>query len=63
MRYTIVTAVTPDVAADRSIRVGLLPDLRENPFDRTLISRAQGEIIRIVTNKRIFGTYGVRRVW
>ncbi len=54
---------TLNITVDHGIRAGLLPGPLRDPFDRMLISQAQAENIPLVTNERIFETYGVRRVW
>lgn len=54
---------TMDITAEHGIRAGMLPGPLRDPFDRMLISQAQAENVSIVSNERIFETYGVRRVW
>lgn len=54
---------TLDITTDHAVRAGLLPGPHKDPFDRMLISQGQAENLPIVTNERIFETYGVRRVW
>jgi PIN domain nuclease of toxin-antitoxin system len=45
------------------VRGGLLPGLHKDPFDRMLIAQSQAENIPVITNKRVFDSYGVRRLW
>ncbi len=54
---------TLDITASYAIRAGLLPGPYKDPFDRMLIAQAQAEHVPVVTNKRTFTYYGVRRVW
>ena len=45
------------------MRAGLLPGPHKDPFDRMLVAQAQAENLPMITNERIFETYGVRRIW
>ena len=51
------------IAPDHAIRAGLLPGPHKDPFDRMLIAQAQAEGVPVVTNERVFDTYGIRRIW
>lgn len=51
------------ISADHGIRGGLLPGPHRDPFDRMLIAQAQAENLAVITNERVFESYGVRRLW
>jgi len=44
-------------------RAGNLPGGHRDPFDRILIAQAQAEDVPLVSNERLFDTYGIRRLW
>jgi PIN domain nuclease of toxin-antitoxin system len=44
-------------------RAGLLPGTHKDPFDQMLIAQAQAENLPLISNERIFDTYGIRRIW
>jgi PIN domain nuclease of toxin-antitoxin system len=44
-------------------RVGTLPRVHRDPFDRMMIAQALAEGIPIATGDRIFTAYGVQIVW
>ena len=46
-----------------ALRAGNLPGPHRDPFDRMLIAQAQADDLTLVSNERVFDTYGVRRVW
>ena len=45
------------------IRSGLLPSYHRDPFDRLLIAQALELNVPILSNERIFDSYGVQRIW
>jgi PIN domain nuclease of toxin-antitoxin system len=45
------------------IRAGLLPLHHRDPFDRLLAAQALDLDIPLVTRDRVFGLYGVKRIW
>lgn len=47
------------VTWEHAIRVGRLPDIHRDPFDRLLIAQAQEEGMTLVTADRVMGRYGV----
>jgi PIN domain nuclease of toxin-antitoxin system len=51
------------ISAEHAIRAGLLPGPHKDPFDRMLIAQSQAENVPIVSNKVVFESYGVRRLW
>jgi len=51
------------ITPEHGIRAGLLPGPHRDPFDRMLIAQSQAESIPIISNERIFDSYGVRRLW
>ena len=42
---------------------GMLPGPHRDLFDRMLIAQAMIEELRLVSNERVFETYGVARLW
>lgn len=51
------------IALAHALRAGNLPGPHRDPFDRMLIAQAQTEDVALVSNERVFETYGVRRLW
>ena len=52
-----------DITIAHAQRAGLLPGPHRDPFDRMLIAQAQAENVGIISNDKIFDSYGVRRLW
>ena len=52
-----------DVTIIHAQRAGRLPGKHRDPFDRMLIAQAQFEDLPIVSNERLFDSYGVTRIW
>ena len=44
-------------------RLGGLPRLHRDPFDRMMIAQALAEGIPIATGDRVFAAYGVQIIW
>jgi len=44
-------------------RAGLLAGEHNDPFDRLLIAQAQAENLLLVSNEKLFDSYGVQRLW
>ena len=42
---------------------GRLPSVHKDPFDRMLIAQALAESLMLVSNERLFDSYGVPRLW
>ena len=42
---------------------GLLPIPHKDPFDRLLIAQAQTEALTLISNKALFDSFGVIRLW
>lgn len=42
---------------------GALPGPHRDPFDRMLIAQAMLEKLALITNERVFDSYGVVRLW
>lgn len=67
--HDIASAVAAEGFAELAIsvrhaeRAGKLPGHHRDPFDRMLISQAISEDLTLVSNKRLFDSYGVRRLW
>jgi PIN domain nuclease of toxin-antitoxin system len=51
------------ISAEHGVRGGLLPGLHKDPFDRMLIAQSQAENMPVISNERVFDSYGVRRLW
>ena len=47
------------IAVQHAVRVGHLPDLHRDPFDRMLVAQASVEELRLVTHDRVFERYGL----
>ena len=45
------------------LRVGLLPDIHRDPWDRLLVAQAQIEGLPIVTADPLIGRYDVETIW
>ena len=52
-----------DITILHAQRAGRLPGDHRDPFDRMLIAQAQLEDLTLVSDERVFDTYGVERVW
>jgi PIN domain nuclease of toxin-antitoxin system len=44
-------------------RAGSLPLHHKDPFDRMLIAQAMAESLVLISNERLFDSYGVARLW
>jgi PIN domain nuclease of toxin-antitoxin system len=51
------------ISLEHAQRAGNLPGPHRDPFDRMLIAQAQAEDLTLVSNERLFDSYGVRRTW
>jgi len=51
------------ITLDHAVRAGSLIQHHRDPFDRMLVAQAQAENLAIVSNDRVFDSYGVRRIW
>lgn len=51
------------VSVDHAQRAGALPGPHRDPFDRMLIAQAQALGVALVSNERLFDSYGIRRLW
>lgn len=51
------------ISLDHAVRAGTLPGEHRDPFDRMLITQAQMENLKIISNDQIFDAYHVQRVW
>lgn len=47
------------IALNHAARVGGLPEVHRDPFDRMLVAQASIEELRLVTHDRIFERYGL----
>lgn len=52
-----------NVTADHASGVVALPFHHRDPFDRLLVAQASSESIAIISADRVFGRYGINRVW
>jgi PIN domain nuclease of toxin-antitoxin system len=51
------------VSVRHAQRAGGLTGHHQDPFDRMLIAQAMLDDLVLVSNERIFGDYGIRRLW
>ena len=51
------------IAAAHAWRVGRLPTIHGDPFDRLLVAQAQAEDIPLITHDRRLEKYDVRIIW
>jgi PIN domain nuclease of toxin-antitoxin system len=51
------------ISVDHAEAAGGLPRHHRDPFDRMLVAQAKAEGLPLVSNERVFDSYGVRRVW
>jgi PIN domain nuclease of toxin-antitoxin system len=51
------------ISIEHAQRAGNLPGSHRDPFDRMLIAQAQAENVALVSNERVFDSYGITRIW
>jgi len=51
------------VTLQHGAAAGALPGLHKDPFDRMLIAQARLQNLSLVSNERVFDSYGVSRLW
>jgi PIN domain nuclease of toxin-antitoxin system len=51
------------VSLEHAAAVADLPFHHRDPFDRLLAAQARHDGLAIVSSDRVFGKYGVRRIW
>lgn len=51
------------VLTTHALRAGGLPSDHRDPFDRLLIGQALVEDLTIISNERLFDSFGVSRLW
>jgi PIN domain nuclease of toxin-antitoxin system len=51
------------VSMDHAARAGLLSGQHRDPFDRILIAQALAESLLIISNEKLFDSFGVQRLW
>jgi PIN domain nuclease of toxin-antitoxin system len=51
------------VSVTHAHRAGMLTGLHKDPFDRILIAQALTEDLLLVSNEKLFDSYGVQRLW
>lgn len=51
------------IGMDHARRAGLLHGEHKDPFDRMLIVQALIEDLTLVSNEKLFDSFGVRRLW
>jgi PIN domain nuclease of toxin-antitoxin system len=51
------------ISIEHAQRAGSMAGEHRDPFDRMLIAQAHAENLVIVSNERLFDSYGVRRIW
>lgn len=51
------------VTVGHAQRAGLLTGEHKDPFDRLLIAQSQAENLLLVSNEKLFDSFGVQRLW
>ena len=51
------------ITVDHARRAGLLKSAHRDPFDRMLIAQAVAEECLLVSNEKLFDSFGVKRLW
>jgi PIN domain nuclease of toxin-antitoxin system len=51
------------ISIEHAQRAGFLAGPHKDPFDRMLIAQAQAENLVLVSNEKVFDSYGVLRLW
>jgi len=51
------------VTVGHAQRAGLLAGEHKDPFDRLLIAQAQAENLLLVSNEKLFDSFGIQRLW
>ena len=51
------------ISVDHAVLAGQLEIPHRDPFDRLLIAQAQIENLKLVSNEKLFDTFGVIRLW
>lgn len=51
------------ITVRHAFRAGNLPFAHGDPFDRLLIAQAEIEGVALVSNERLFDSFGVQRLW
>lgn len=51
------------ISIEHGDRAGSLPGKHQDPFDRILIAQAQLENLILISNERLFDSYGIERIW
>jgi PIN domain nuclease of toxin-antitoxin system len=51
------------VSIEHAERAGSMAGEHRDPFDRMLIAQAHTENLQIVSNERLFDSYGILRIW
>lgn len=58
LQFTLLSITTEHAA-----RAGAMPFAHGDPFDRLLIAQSLVEAVTLVSNERLFDSYGVDRLW
>lgn len=51
------------ISMDHARKAGLLDGEHRDPFDRMLMAQALAGDLTLVSNKKLFDSFGVRRIW
>jgi PIN domain nuclease of toxin-antitoxin system len=51
------------ITVDHARSAGLLKSAHRDPFDRMLIAQAVAEECHLVSNEKLFDSFGVKRLW
>jgi PIN domain nuclease of toxin-antitoxin system len=52
-----------DLSTLHALKAGSLPFPHRDPFDRFLIAQAMDENLTLVSNAKLFDSFGVQRLW
>lgn len=52
-----------DVTHAHALFAGRLDTMHRDPFDRLLMAQALVEDVELVSNEKLFSSFGVRRLW
>ncbi len=52
-----------DITLAHGQRAGALPGPHRDPFDRMLVAQAHSENLVLISNDRVFDSFGVARIW
>lgn len=51
------------IKREHAVQAGMMQVAHRDPFDRLLIAQAQIEDLTLISNERLFDSFGVSRIW